>query len=546
MTSVLRWCVVPLLATTLVAQTAAKPRPKKAAASAQPAVTAQDVQSLRDALAAQQRQIEQLKQMLQQRDQSWQQAQQQLQQAQSAASDAQQKAASVETSANEQKDTVAKLSSDMADVKTTLTNTAVGTQDEQKRMSALEGLVGRFRFNGDVRVRGESFFQDCATCLDRNRARIRVRFGFDGKLSEDFLAGVSVATGSLGDPTSTNTTMTNFFDRHTIGLDRGYITYNPVAHKWLSLTGGKFAYTWNRTGVTFDPDLNPEGFSEKVSFDVKTPWVKNISFGLIQSVFNEVSAGTDSYFLGGQVSSRLQIGPLTSTPSFALIKWNNPDAILQAGAFAVQATNGGTGIPTPGEGPGCAKGGPGVAPCFFAPNGMTNATYNDGSGKPHFYSQWMYANFILNNQIKTPLARLPLNLLLEYENNLDAKDHPLDSSGNVITSLGSQSHAYLVDVSLGQVKNKNDIQFGYAWLRQEQDSAIASFVESDQRAPTNILQNRIYGLWKVRSNITAAYTLWIGHTLNPNLQHAVVASGTPAGQTEPNLKRMQFDLIYTF
>ncbi len=548
MTSVLRWCVVPLLATTLVAQTAAKPKPKKAAASAsaQPAVTAQDVQSLRDALAAQQRQIEQLKQILQQRDQSWQQAQQQLQQAQSAASEAQQKAASVETSANEQKDTVAKLSSDMADVKTTLTNTAVGTQDEQKRMSALEGLVGRFRFNGDVRVRGESFFQDCATCLDRNRARIRVRFGFDGKLSEDFLAGVSVATGSLGDPTSTNTTMTNFFDRHTIGLDRGYITYNPVAHKWLSLTGGKFAYTWNRTGVTFDPDLNPEGFSEKVSFDVKTPWVKNISFGLIQSVFNEVSAGTDSYFLGGQVSSRLQIGPLTSTPSFALIKWNNPDAILQAGAFAVQATNGGTGIPTPGEGPGCAKGGPGVAPCFFAPNGMTNATYNDGSGKPHFYSQWMYANFILNNQIKTPLARLPLNLLLEYENNLDAKDHPLDSSGNVITSLGSQSHAYLVDVSLGQVKNKNDIQFGYAWLRQEQDSAIASFVESDQRAPTNILQNRIYGLWKVRSNITAAYTLWIGHTLNPNLQHAVVASGTPAGQTEPNLKRMQFDLIYTF
>ena len=64
--------------------------------------------------------------------------------------------------ANSQKDTVVKLDSDMADVKTTLTNTAVGTQDEQKRMSALEGLVGRFRFNGDVRVRGESFFQDGA------------------------------------------------------------------------------------------------------------------------------------------------------------------------------------------------------------------------------------------------------------------------------------------------------------------------------------------------------------------------------------------------
>ena len=79
---------------------------------------------------------------------------------------------------------------------------------------------------------------------DRNRARIRVRFGFDGKLNDDFIAGVSLATGSLGDPTSTNESLTNFFDRKTIAMDRGYITYNPVAHKWISLTGGKFAYTW--------------------------------------------------------------------------------------------------------------------------------------------------------------------------------------------------------------------------------------------------------------------------------------------------------------
>jgi hypothetical protein len=541
----LRWCVVPLLATTLVAQTA-KTKPKKATQPTQPEVTAQDVQALRDALGAQQRQIEQLRQQLQQRDQAWQQAQQQLQQAQTAASDAQQKAASVENAANDQKDTVAKLSSDMADVKTTLTNGAVGTQDEQKRMSALEGLVGRFRFTGDVRVRGESFFQDAPGFFDRNRARIRVRLGIEGKLSEDFVGGLALGTGSLGDPTSTNTTMTNFFNRHTIGLDRGYITYNPVAHKWLSATGGKFAYTWNRTGVTFDPDLNPEGFSEKVSFDLKTPLVKNLSFGLIQAFFNEVTAGTDSYFIGGQASGKLQIGRLTSTPSFTLIKWNNPDAILQASAFAVQATSGGTGIPTPGEGPGCAKGGPSVPPCFFGANGMTNATYTDSGGKAHFFSQFLYADLILNNQINTGYSRLPLNLVLEYENNLNAKDHPLDSSGNILTSLGKQSHAYFVDVSLGQTKNKNDVQFGYAWLRHEQDASIASFTESDQRAPTNILQHRIYGLWKVRSNVTAAYTLWVGHTLNGALQHAVVASGTPAGQTEPNLRRMQFDLIYSF
>ncbi len=556
MKSVLRWCVVPLLAGTLVAQTAAKPRAKKAAAKpAQPAVTVQDLQSLKDALAAQQQQIEQLKQEVQQKDQAWQQAQQQLQQAQSTASDAQAKAASAETLANSQKETVVKLDSDMADVKTTLTNTAVGTQDEQKRMSALEGLLGRFRFNGDVRVRGESFFQDIPAFQNRNRGRIRVRFGFDGKLSEDFVGGIALATGSLGDPTTTNETFTNFFDRKTIGLDRGYITYNPIAHKWLSLTGGKFAYTWQRTSVTFDSDLNPEGFNQKLSWELKTPFVKNFTIQGIEMLFNEVSAGQDSYALGGQVSAKLQYGRWTATPSLLSMKWNRPDAILAASAFAVQATTTGVGgatpagpFPTPGEGPGCTvvNGSAKFAPCIFAPNGMTNAVTIDASGKAHFRSEFNYLDFILNNQIKTGYERFPLNVLLEFEDNLGAADHPLSSSGAVLTGLGKQDHAYLIDVSIGQQRNKNDLQVGYAWGRQEQESVIASFNESDQRAPTNILQHRIYANYKLRSNTVASFTLWHGRTLNSALLDSVRGPGVAAGATEPYLNRFQFDLIYSF
>jgi hypothetical protein len=556
MKSVLRWwCVVPLLAGTLVAQTAAKPKAKRAAKPAQPAVTLQDLQSLKDALAAQQQQIEQLKQEVQQKDQAWQQAQQQLQQAQSTASDAQAKAASAETAANSQKETVVKLDSDMADVKTTLTNTAVGTQDEQKRMSALEGLLGRFRFNGDVRVRGESFFQDIPAFQNRNRGRIRVRFGFDGKLSDDFVGGIALASGSLGDPTTTNESLTNFFDRKTIGIDRGYITYNPVAHKWLSLTGGKFAYTWQRTSLTFDSDLNPEGFNQKLSWDLKAPFVKNFTVQGIELLYNEVSAGQDSYALGGQVSAKLQYGRWTATPSILSMKWNRPDAILAASAFAVQATTTGAGgatpagpFPTPGEGPGCTvvNGSAKFAPCIFAPNGMTNAVTIDASGKAHFRSEFNYLDVIVNNQIKTGYERFPLNILLEFEDNLGAADHPLSSSGAVLTGLGKQDHAYLVDVSVGQQKNKNDLQLGYAWGRQEQESVIASFNESDQRAPTNILQHRIYANYKLRSNTVASFTLWHGRTLNSALLDSVRGPGVAAGATEPYLNRFQFDLIYSF
>ena len=531
MKSALRWCVVPLLATTLLAQTTVKPAAKKKAATpTQPAVTVQDVQSLRDALAAQQRQIEQLQQQLQQRDQAWQQSQQQLQQAQSAATAAQQKADSAETVATQQKDSVDKLNNDMADVKTTLTNNAVGTQDEQKRVSAIESLAGRFRFSGDVRVRSDSIFQKGSS--DRNRGRIRVRLGIDGKLNEDFVGGLALASGTLLDPTSTNESLTNFFEKKTVGLDRGYVTYNPVAHKWLSLTGGKFAYTWQRTSMTFDSDLNPEGFSQKVSFDLHSPIVKNFTFQLMQLLYSEASGGTDSYALGGQVSAKLEFGKRwSSTPSFTLLNFNSPNALLAASSSTASCVAP-TGTPT--------------GTCGFGPNGLTNATTTIG-GKAAFLSGYEYADFIWNNQIQTGLPRLPINLQLEFEKNLKAANHPLDSTGTIVlTNLGSQANAYGFDFSVGQTKNKNDVQIGYAWLRQEQDSALASFVESDQRAPTNILQHRFYVLWKVRANTVASFTYWRGHTLNTFLENAKRGTGVPVGGTDPAYSRLFFDLVYSF
>jgi len=600
-----KWFVVPLLVTALFAQTTTKPKARKAPAKpAEPAVTAADVQALKDALAAQQQQIQQLQQSLAQRDQTVQAAQQQAQQAQTAATDAQQKVSAVEASAGSEKQSFTKLDSDLTDVKTTIQNQLLTSQDEQKRVSALESAFGRFRLVGDVRVRGESFFQKGVA--DRNRARIRVRFGFDGKLNEDFFGGIALATGSLGDPTTTNETLTNNFDRKTIGLDRGYITYNPLAHKWLSITGGKFAPNWQKTSITFDPDLNTEGFSEKISYDIQhTPVVQNLTIQAMQLLFNEASGtgglyhGHDSFAVGGQASAKLNFKIWTATPSFTILNWRYPDAILNSSAFAVAANNAGLNgnptttptvsnvgpIPVPGEGPGCSNpsvktvsGFPGVPinvpssnGCVFAPNGMTNSTWVDltspTSPKWHFLSNFLYADFILNNTFKTPAARFPINLLLEYEDNLNASEHPFTTSARsgcssdggtppvitcttsqpaVNTSLGKQSHLYMADFSVGQQKGKNDIQVGYAWMRLEQDAVIASFTESDQRAPTNILQHRIYALWKVRANTVAGFTWWHGRTLNSNLLNSSLATGVTAGQVEPWLNRLQFDWIYTF
>ena len=559
------WFSVLLLATAsaTTAQTASKPRVRAAKPSS--AVSPREVQELRDALAAQQQQMqqqrqqmEQLKSQLQQLIDATQQANASAQKVQSTAEQAQASATQAQQSATDAQRLADQASANAVEAKTQLSLVSTKTQDQDKKLSALQNVLGRFRFNGDVRVRGENFTQQ--GIQDRNRARLRVRFGVEGKLNEDFNAGIYLATGSLGDPTTTNETLTNNFDRKTIGLDKAFITYNPVAHKWISATAGKFPYLWLRTSVTGDPDLNPEGFDQKLSFDFTGPVVKNFTVQGIELLYNESSAGQDSYALGGQASAKLQFGPWTATPSFLSLKWNRPDAILQAGAFAVGATSTGStstktpvpSVPVPGEGPGCAKGFPALPafpPCAFAANGMTNATFIDSTGLLHFYSGFNYADFILNNQIKTPLARLPINLLLEFEDNLDAENHPLDAKGKVMPGLASQNKEYGADFSIGQTKNKNDVQIGYAWQRQEQDADIASFGESDQRTPTNLLQHRIYALWKLRANTLASFAYWRGRVLNSNLENNAALTQktiTTAGQQEPWLNRFQFDLIYSF
>lgn len=526
----------------------------------------QELRDLRSMVAAQQKQLEAQRQQMDQLQSQMQQLLEATRQANVAAEKGQSGAAQAQTSATQAQQTAAEAqrvadqaSANAVEAKTSLALVNSKREAEDKRVGALSDLVGRFRFGGDVRVRGDSYMQDSPGFFDRNRARIRARFGFDSKLNEDFSAGIFLATGSPADITASNQTLTNFFERKTIGVDRAFIAYQPVARPWMQLIGGKYAFTWARTSLTFDPDVNPEGFSQKFSWNLKNSVVKNFSVGAVQLLYTEVAAGTDSYALGGQASARLEWGRWTGTPQFFLLKWNNPSAILQASSFAVQATkatdSGGKTIFLPGEGPGCAAGSagsgklPSSPPCALAANGMTNAVITDSNGVPRFLSGFFYTDYLLNNEVKTGLKRWPVNLLLEFQDNLDAAEHPLDTKGNVIPGLGSQGKGYLADLSLGQTKSRNDLQFGYTYWRQEQDAILATFSESEARASTNILEHRFYAMWKVRNNTLAIFNLWRGRTLNTALQNnaAVVQKAIASpGDPEPYVNHYQWDLIYTF
>ncbi|MGH9502358.1 MAG: putative porin [Terriglobales bacterium] len=532
MMSVLRWCVVPLLAGTLVGQTAAKPRAKKAAKPAQPAVTLQDIQSLRDALTAQQQQIEQLKQEVQQKDQAWQQAQQQLQQAQATASDAQSKAAAAESAASSQKDTVVKLDNDMADVKTTLTNTAVNTQEQQKSFAALEGAVGHIKMSGDLRLRFEPFFgggpANAAAPDPRMRERFRLRFNITSKINSDFAVGFSVASGDLGDPVSTNSTETGFFTRKPLAIDKAYGIYNPHYLKPFTLTVGKFGYTWQRTELTWDNDLNPEGASAAVAWDWKHGMVNHFAVVAYGTPIFEVGGGPDTFMEGGQVQAGFTLLPrLKFSADAAYYDFHNADTIAQnqaqspSNGFATQGiTNAGGGN------------------FGFSASGLSN-NFGVINGKRTFASQYGIVDAIARLDFDSGRKRWPVYALFDFAQNTKACDNlaAFAAAGVAAPACNShERHGYWGEFKVGQTKNKGDLLLGYTFARIERDAVLSAFDFSDLRAPTNVVEHRVEAYYQAYQHVQIGVTGLVGRQL--------VTAQSPI--EERWLKRWQFDTIFSF
>ena len=95
---------------------------------------AEELEQMRALLRQQQQQIDALRSEVQQRDQAVSQAQQQAAQAKTAASEAASKADTASSSAAQSNEAVTALKSDVSDLKTNATNTALSIQEDQKKV----------------------------------------------------------------------------------------------------------------------------------------------------------------------------------------------------------------------------------------------------------------------------------------------------------------------------------------------------------------------------------------------------------------------------
>lgn len=364
--------------------------------------------------------------------------------------------------------------------------------DYKKANDAKVKQVGNFNFSGDVRVRYEGFFQEGVAT--RNRERIRLRFNVTGKLSDEFSGGFSLATGTLDDPVSTNQTMTGSLNRKNIGIDKAYITYQPnFAKKVLKLDAGKFAFPWYRTGLTFDGDVNPEGFAQTLSFNTKSNVLKNITIVGFQLPFSEVSGGPDSFIFGGQGQVVFQLGPKVRLSFYeAGVHFENPDVIATS-QFGSS---------------------PSLKPSLSNTNTLRYGTNNAVLG---YANGFTYLDTIIKLEADVH-PRFPITMQFDYVKNMQ---------------ISKESKGYWVDFMIGKTKEAKDVQFGYSYIKLEKDAVIGALSESDLRAATNVENHRLQFAYLFAKNVTGQFTGWFGKK----------AIATPEDKM---LKRLQFDIIYKF
>lgn len=93
----------------------------------------------------------------------------------------------------------------------------------------------------------------------RNQLKIRARLGVTAQLSDQWKAGIRLASGSNNSPVSTSATLGGGMDKKDIWLDQAFLKYSPA--DWVELTAGRAANPFVSTDMLYSGDLNFDGVS---------------------------------------------------------------------------------------------------------------------------------------------------------------------------------------------------------------------------------------------------------------------------------------------
>lgn len=385
--------------------------------------------------------------------------------------------------------------------------------------------LNRFSFSGDLRARGEGFYQDHGPAANaRTRFRYRLRFGAQMKVSDEILAGLRLASGDSNDPISTNETMTNLFTRKPISIDHAYLMLTPkqsvglgdFAWNPITIYAGKFANNFFKpravmtSELIFDDDLSPEGFGETFTFyEGSEGLLRRFQLNAGQWTVRENSRSADAWMWGGQAVVAIQPLPSTRlTLAAGDYFFSKTDGIAQArnDNSSLKITN--SVILEDGT---IVKGGRSLTPG------------SDEKEFRRFLGGFNIVNASMQLEYNTGYAQWPFTLMADFAHNTDAKD------GDDI--------AVWAGASIGATRNPGDWAFSLAWARTETDSVLSTFSYSDfgRDGGTN-LQGPF---------VKIDYMLFPRLTISAK-NHFVSFIDRPSGQSNATLHRFQLDAQLAF
>jgi hypothetical protein len=409
-------------------------------------------------------------------------------------------------------------------------------KDFEKRLKAF----GAFVFSGDLRLRAEpTFGGPVDRSQDRFRERIRLRFNAEAVLNDQLHGGLSLASGDLNNPTSTNQTANQYDTRTPIAIDRAYAAYNPSWFRPLTLTGGKFAYTWFNTELVWDKDLNPEGVSEALAFNVGTPILKKFSLVGFQLPFaeNKRSATNDkSYFntmvYGEQLQTFWQLGSRVRLSAYAsFYDWKYPDSV----AFSITAANGAS----PNDGL-LALNNNGLQNSIGTVTATNSTTGAKTITSAQFASKFAILDSLAQVNIRTPYERWPAIFVGDFAQNTRPCENVRNIPAAAVYSTPCDPHArraYWLEARLGRTDRKGDWQFGYTRIVIQREAVIGAFNYSEIFPSNNVEIHRTEVLYQLFQNVTLQLNALIGRPL--------VNAGSPP-PVQPLWERLQFDVTYQF
>lgn len=410
------------------------------------------------------------------------------------------------------------------------------------------------KFSGDLRLRYEAFKltgarNDASTSSnkyqpDRNRFRIRLRYGFEKTFNPEMKVGFSMASGEKttdtkgvnADPISTNATMTNNFNFKSIWIEKAYATYTPEWAKvsladglgvsGLEVTAGKFNNPFEKgsTDMIWDRDLKPEGVYEKIDADLlKTDNLKLKAYLTTgQFILKETGDSATGSGTGADkgLDANLWAYQVGLNPVFYVPGMERPiDALSALSIYSYQnyAKNKNWQI----EGSAMNNGNP------FNVNELTAGNFNILS----FYQE---VNFY-------PYG-IPVKPFAEFARNMSNKSGY--ATGFTTNSMQDGSDAWSLGLTLGKLVKKGDWQGSYQYKYIGANSVVGAFNDSDFGGYNYGGTDKAGSVIKLGYNLTDYLTVnGACYLVRPITQRDLTTNGM---QVDQSVRRFQIDMTYKF